>query len=63
MHMDIVSAHGSDLGEPQSFGFIGDLVKLMRNPEFKDFYDRYFRDWNDIQSMVFFMKLYSSVEV
>jgi len=62
MHMDIVSAHGSSLGEPQGFGFIGDLVKLMRNPEFKDFYDRYFRDWNDIQSMVFFMKLYSSIE-
>ena len=42
--------------------FFGKLVALMNNPEFRDFYNTYFTDWNEIQSMVFFMKLYSTIE-
>ena len=42
--------------------FFGDLVALMKNKEFRDLYDTYFTDWNEIQSMVFFMKLYSTIE-
>jgi hypothetical protein len=34
----------------------------MKNNEFRDFYNTYFTDWNEIQSMVFFMKLYSTIE-
>ena len=26
------------------------------------FYNKYFTDWNEIQTMVFFMKLYSTIE-
>ena len=35
---------------------------LMRNVEFRDFYQNYFKDWSDIQTMIFYMKIYSTVE-
>jgi len=35
----------------------------MKNKEFKYFYDEYFKDWSDIETMIFFMKLYSTIEV
>jgi len=34
----------------------------MKNPEFKNFYNKYFTDWNEVQTMIFFMKLYSTIE-
>ena len=34
----------------------------MRNQEFKKFYNEYFNDWSDIQTMIFYMKLYSIIE-
>ena len=42
--------------------FFGDLVSIMKNKEFRELYETYFTDWNEIQSMVFFMKLYSTIE-
>ena len=48
--------------EPRPNVFFMDLIQLMKNEEFKYFYNTYFTDWNEIQSMVFFMKLYSSIE-
>ena len=48
--------------EPGPNVFFMDLIQLMKNEEFKYFYNTYFTDWNEIQSMVFFMKLYSSIE-
>ena len=42
--------------------FFSKLIALMKNNEFRDFYNTYFTDWNEIQSMVFFMKLYSTIE-
>lgn len=46
----------------QKNGFFNDLVKLMKNTEFKEFYNKYFHDWTDIQTMIFYMKLYSTIE-
>ena len=42
--------------------FFTDLIRLMKNDDFQYFYKTYFTDWNEIQSMVFFMKLYLSIE-
>ena len=42
--------------------FFKDLISIMNNQEFKEFYNKYFSDWNDIQAMVFFMKLYSTID-
>ena len=42
--------------------FFSDFISLMNNSEFKHFYDTYFKDWTDIQTMIFYMKLYSTIE-
>lgn len=42
--------------------FFRDLCSIMKNKEFKRFYDEYFHSWNDIECMIFYMKLYNTVE-
>ena len=42
--------------------FFKDFTSLMRNSEFKQFYENYFKDWSDIQTMIFYMKLYTTIE-
>ena len=42
--------------------FFSDLCNLMKNVEFIEFYDEYFKDWSNIQCMIFYMKLYSTIE-
>ena len=42
--------------------FFKDFTSLMRNTEFKNFYNQYFKDWSDIQTMIFYMKIYSTIE-
>ena len=42
--------------------FFRDFTSLMRNDEFKQFYQNYFKDWSDIQTMIFYMKLYTTIE-
>ena len=42
--------------------FFQDFTSLMRNIEFRQFYHNYFKDWSDIQTMVFYMKIYSTIE-
>ena len=41
--------------------FFSDLCSLMKNVEFVKFYDNYFKDWSDIECMMFYMKLYSTI--
>ena len=57
-NMDLVIKKDNDNQSP----FFGDLVSIMKNKEFRELYETYFTDWNEIQSMVFFMKLYSTIE-
>jgi hypothetical protein len=42
--------------------FFKDLAELMKNAQFRRFYNEYFTDWSDIQVMIFYMKLYAMVE-
>lgn len=42
--------------------FFKEFISLMNNTEFKQFYDTYFKDWTDIQTMIFYMKLHSTIE-
>ena len=56
--MDLVEKKDNDVQNP----FFKDLVTIMSNPQFRHFYNTYFTDWNEIESMVFFMKLYSTIE-
>jgi len=42
--------------------FFQDFIGLMKNIEFDNFYNKYFNNWSDIQTMLFYMKLYKAVE-
>ena len=42
--------------------FFRDLCSIMKNKEFKSFYNEYFQSWNDVECMIFYMKLYNTVE-
>ena len=42
--------------------FFSDLTKIMKNIPFREFYNEYFKDWSDVQVMIFYMKLYSVLE-
>lgn len=42
--------------------FFSDLCSLMKNVEFIKFYDEYLKDWSDIQCMIFYMKLYTTID-
>ena len=43
-------------------GFFQDLCNIMKNEEFRKFYDTYFNDWSEIQVIIFYMKLYSTIQ-
>ena len=55
----IIKSSGSRI--LQKNNFFSDLVNLMENKEFKFFYEKYFNDWTDIETMIFYMKLYQSI--
>tara|TARA_A100001015_G_C14471227_1_gene511812 strand:+ start:42 stop:461 length:420 start_codon:yes stop_codon:yes gene_type:complete len=42
--------------------FFTKLIALMNSNEFIDFYDSYFKDWSDIETIVFYIKLYKTIE-
>lgn len=42
--------------------FFEKLIKMMNSSEFLDFYDSYFKDWSDIETIIFYIKLYKTVE-
>ena len=43
--------------------FYNDLGKIMENPEFKSFFDKYFSDKHEIKSTVLYMKLYREIQI
>ena len=43
--------------------FYNDLGKIMENPEFKAFFDKYFSDKHEIKSTVLYMKLYREIQI
>ena len=56
---DIEKIGGNILSENK---FFSDLCSLMKNVEFIKFYNTYLQEWSDIQCMIFYMKLYSTIE-
>ena len=45
--MDLVEKKDNDVQNP----FFKDLVTIMSNPQFRHFYNAYFTDWNEIESI------------
>ena len=41
--------------------FFKKLMNLMNCEEFNDFYDSYFNDWSDIETIIFYIKLYKTI--
>ena len=46
----------------QENNFFKDLHNLMSNKQFKQFYDKYFTNWFDIEVMLMYMKLYDTMK-
>lgn len=42
--------------------FFKNLNNIMENTDFKLFYDKYFKDFNDIKVVILYMKLYETVQ-
>ena len=40
-----------------------DLYKLMNNSEFREFYNKYFTVWTNIDTMIMYFKLYEIIEI
>ena len=61
--MSQLTRYESKGGEIQQTNtFFRDLCAIMKNKEFKQFYNEYFQSWNDVECMIFYMKLYSTIE-
>lgn len=43
--------------------FFNGLETIMQNVEFRTFYDKYFKDYSDIKTVVLYMKLYETIEI
>lgn len=55
---------GQDRGDKilSENSFFKDFIGLMQNSSFNDFYNEYFQSWSDIETMIFYMKVYKAVE-
>jgi len=55
---------GQDRGDKilSENSFFKDFIGLMQNSSFNDFYNEYFQTWSDIETMIFYMKVYKAVE-
>ena len=42
--------------------FFYDLDSIMNNDEFNDFYHKYFKNFNDIKTILLYMKLYETIQ-
>ena len=42
--------------------YFKDLHDMMQNKQFRTFYDKYYRNWGEIEVMMMYMKLYESIE-
>jgi hypothetical protein len=43
--------------------FFYDLEKIMSDNNFRTFYDKYFKDFNDIKVITLYMKLYETIQL
>ena len=51
--LDDIEEGGKNLHEKD---FFRDFISLMHNIEFDNFYKKYFQNWSDIETMIFYMK-------
>jgi len=61
LNLDFIKKEGVQIYKENNF--FKDLHDLMKNPQFKQFYDKYFTNWMDIEVMVMYMKLYDTLQL
>ena len=49
--------------QKKNINFFMDLYKLMNNSEFREFYNKYFTVWTNIDTMIMYFKLYEIIEI
>ena len=49
--------------DKKNINFFIDLYKLMNNSEFRNFYNKYFTVWTNIDTMIMYFKLYEIIEI
>jgi len=49
--------------QKKNTNFFMDLYKLMNNSEFREFYNKYFTVWTNIDTMIMYFKLYEIIEI
>jgi len=49
--------------QKKNTNFFMDLHKLMNNSEFREFYNKYFTVWTNIDTMIMYFKLYEIIEI
>tara|TARA_Y100000589_G_scaffold282574_1_gene280136 strand:+ start:112 stop:447 length:336 start_codon:yes stop_codon:yes gene_type:complete len=49
--------------DKKNINFFIDLYKLMNNSEFRNFYNKYFTVWTNIDTMIMYFKLYEIIEL
>ena len=42
--------------------FFFEMTNLMSDENFRQFFDKYFNDWNDVKTVIMFMKTYQFIE-
>ena len=52
--------HGRALYQTNST--MKDIANVMEHPEFRQFFDKYFQNPQDIQSIIFLMKIYQAIQ-
>ena len=63
--MDLIPANklekrGGDILKKNDF--FRNLMNLMNSREFSELYDLYFNNWSDIETIVFYIKLYKTID-
>ena len=49
--------------QKKNTNFFIDLYKLMNNQEFREFYNKHFTVWNNIDTIIMYFKLYEIIEI
>ena len=61
-NLDITTVKGNDTDIKKPSNFLLELSNLMNNIEFRAFFDSYFENWDDIKTVIMFMKTYEMID-
>ena len=60
LDITIIKNKETEIKKPSNF--LLELSNLMNNHEFRTFFDSYFENWDDVKTVVMFMKTYEMID-